>query len=175
MTILMAIRDLALLCVRVCRCGVVSLSKKNLLTLLQSSRLLNGNLVAWCQVPTGEAAHPMPGNNWVSKCSTVLLSFSSVRLLYVAALTGLLPPSVYQYWDAWHHSDTRALCSKSSWGRVSYPQEDCPVLIVLAELKSSTTTSNCYTLLTQLLHALLCVCIHVCMCLFVSACICIIV
>ena len=95
MTILMAIRDLALLCVRVCRCGVVSLSKKNLLTLLQSSRLLNGNLVAWCQVPTGEAAHPMPGNNWVSKCSTVLLSFSSVRLLYVAALTGLLPPSVY--------------------------------------------------------------------------------
>jgi len=35
---------------------------------------------------------------------------------------------VNQRWDAWHHSDTRALCGKSSWGSSSNPQEGCPGL-----------------------------------------------
>ena len=32
------------------------------------------------------------------------------------------------YTDAWHYSDTQALCGKSCWDKASNPQEDCPGL-----------------------------------------------
>ena len=73
-----------------CHATLVLLFPWTLLTLLQSTQLLNGYLVAWCQLgkqPTLLWHQWVPGVNWGSKCQTAV----HVSLMGVAQVWPQLP------------------------------------------------------------------------------------